>query len=31
MELEVIEPCLYMATAPGAAERLEAAIRASSG
>ena len=28
-ELELIEPCLYLATAPGAPERLAAAVRAS--
>jgi hypothetical protein len=29
LELEVAEPALYLATAPGSAERFAAAIRAS--
>ena len=29
IEVEAVEPCLYLATAPGAAERLAAAVRAS--
>jgi hypothetical protein len=29
MEIEAVEPCLYLGTAPGAAERFAAAVRAS--
>jgi hypothetical protein len=29
MEIEAVEPCLYLDTTPGAAERFAAAVRAS--